>query len=206
MDGEPLSNGDGGNVAQLEARRSAEMDPTVVERARDGDYQAYEQLARATADRLYPVAWRILRDRDLADDAVQKTLVAIWRELPRLREPAAFDSWSYRIVVRFCTQELRSRHQYDKDVYELDVGTRPAEGTTMVARRDELARGFQRLSPEHRAVVVLVYYEGLTMNEAAAVLNVAPGTVASRLHYAMRTLRAALEADARPGFSAAGEQ
>ena len=177
------------------------MDPTVVEKAREGDYQAYEQLCRETADRLYPVAWRILRDRDMADDAVQKTLVAIWRELPRLRDPAAFDSWSYRIVVRFCTQELRSHHPYDKDVYELDVGSRPAEGTTMVARRDELARGFHRLSPEHRAVVVMVYYEGLTMNEAAAVLDIAPGTVASRLHYAMRTLRAALEADARPGYS-----
>ena len=176
------------------------MDPTVVERARDGDYAAYEELARATADRLYPVAWRILRDRDLADDAVQKTLVAIWRELPRLRETAAFDSWSYRIVVRFCTAELRAQHPYDKDVYELDVGHRPTEGTTMIARRDELARGFQRLSPEHRSVVVLVYYEGLTINEAAAVLDIAPGTVASRLHYAMRTLRAALEADSRPGF------
>jgi len=194
-----------GNVADLEAGRSPEMDPSVVERARDGDYLAYEELARATADRLYPVAWRILRDRDLADDAVQKTLVAIWRELPKLREAAAFDSWSYRIVVRFCTQELRSQHPYDKDIYELDMGSKPTEGTTMVARRDELARGFQRLSAEHRAVVVMVYYEGLTINEAAAVLDVAPGTVASRLHYAMRTLRAALEADARPGFPM-GEQ
>lgn len=172
----------------------------MVERARDGDYAAYEELARATADRLYPVAWRILRDRDLADDAVQKTLVAIWRELPKLRDTQAFASWSYRIVVRFCTQELRASHPYDKDVYDLDIGSRPTEGTTMVARRDELARGFQRLSPEHRAVVVLVYYEGLTMDEAAAVLDIAPGTVASRLHYALRTLRAALEADARPGF------
>jgi RNA polymerase sigma-70 factor (ECF subfamily) len=192
-----------GNVAQREAGRSAEVDPTIVDRARDGDFAAYEQLARATADRLYPVAWRILRDRDRADDAVQKTLVAIWRELPRLRDSAAFASWSYRIVVRFCTQELRSSHPYDKDVYELDIGSRPTEGTTMVARRDELARGFQRLSPEHRAVVVLVYYEGLTMDEAAAVLDIAPGTVASRLHYALRTLRAALEADARPGFQEA---
>jgi RNA polymerase sigma-70 factor (ECF subfamily) len=177
-----------------------QMDPTVVEQARDGDYEAYEHLARTTADRLYPVAWRILRDRDQADDAVQRTLVAIWRELPKLRDPNAFESWSYRIVVRFCTQELRSRRPSDQDVYELDIGRRPAEGTTQVSRRDEIARGFQRLSPEHRAVVVLVYYEGMTMNEAAAVLEVSPGTVASRLHYAMRTMRAALEADSRQGF------
>ena len=176
------------------------MDAAIVERARDGDYAAYESLARSTADRLYPVAWRILRDRDLADDAVQKTLVAIWRELPKLRDASAFDSWSYRIVLRFCTHELRAQRP-TQDVYELDIGSRPTEGTTLVARRDELARGFQRLSPEHRAVVVLVYYEGMTINEAAATLGIAPGTVASRLHYAMRTLRAALDADARPGYS-----
>jgi RNA polymerase sigma-70 factor, ECF subfamily len=176
------------------------MDPGIVELARDGDYAAYEHLARTTADRLYPVAWRILRDRDQADDAVQKTLVAIWRELPKLRDPGAFDSWSYKIVVRFCTQELKARHPSDLDVYDLDFGMRPTEGTTHVARRDEIARAFRRLSAEHRTVVVLVYYEGLTINEAAATLEISPGTVASRLHYAMRTLRAALDADSRSGF------
>jgi RNA polymerase sigma-70 factor (ECF subfamily) len=173
------------------------MDPVVVERARDGDHAAYEHLARVTADRLYPVAWRILRDRDLADDAVQKTLVAIWRELPKLRDPGAFDSWAYKIVVRFCTQELRSRRQSDVDVYELNIGMRPTEGTTQVSRRDEIGRAFTRLSPEHRAVVVLVYYEGMTMAEAGTLLGISPGTVASRLHYAMRIMRGALEADAR---------
>ena len=80
------------------------MRATVVERASDGDRDAYELLAREAAQRLYPVAFRVLRDKDLADDALQQTLVAIWRELPKLRDTTKFEAWSYRVLLRFCTE------------------------------------------------------------------------------------------------------
>jgi RNA polymerase sigma-70 factor, ECF subfamily len=173
------------------------VNPAIVERARHGERDAYEYLARDAADRLYPVAARILRDRDLADDAVQKTLVAIWRELPKLRDIAKFEAWSYRMLVRFCTEELARQRRFRGHVQEVKIAGPTADSTTQVALRDQLERGFRRLSPDHRAVVVLVHYKGLSSAEAALALGVSAGTVASRLHYAMRSLRAALEADSR---------
>lgn len=86
------------------------MDRSLVERARGGDRDAYEALARASARRLYLTAYRIVRDADQAEDAVQQTLVAIWRELSSLCDPDRFLSWTYRLVVRFCLAESR-RHR-----------------------------------------------------------------------------------------------
>jgi RNA polymerase sigma-70 factor (ECF subfamily) len=173
------------------------LDPDIVERARNGDRDAYEHLATSAAHRLYPVAVRILRDRDLADDALQRTLVTIWRELPKLRDAKKFDAWSYRLLVRFCTGELGRRRRISGRVTDLNFEPSVADGVAGVADRDQLDRAFRRLSPAHRAVVVAVYYEGLQSAEVATRLGISPGTVASRLHYAMRTLRAAVEADSR---------
>ena len=78
--------------------------------ARRGDRDAYEALAHGSARRLYLTAYRIVRDADQAEDAVQQTLVAMWRELPSLRDLDRFDSWTYRLVVRFCLAES-TRHR-----------------------------------------------------------------------------------------------
>jgi RNA polymerase sigma-70 factor, ECF subfamily len=169
----------------------------LVEAARRGEREAYERLAREAAGRLYPVACRVLRDRDLADDALQRTLVTIWRELPKLREAAKFEAWSQRILLRFCQDELRWRRRLGGRVTELDGFGTTSSSEAGLAQRDELERAFRRLSADHRTVLVLTYYEGLSGTQAAERLGVSPGTVASRLHYALRALRAALEADSR---------
>lgn len=174
-----------------------QLDESVVERARRGDREAYEQLARQAAQRLYPVAFRITRDRDLADEALQSALVAIWKELPKLRDGAKFEAWSYRMVVRFCGLELRRRGRINLDVTELNLAGRSADQLVELADRDELERAFARLSPEHRAVLVLTYYRGLSGLEAAEVLGISPGTVASRLHHGLRAMRALIDADSR---------
>jgi RNA polymerase sigma-70 factor, ECF subfamily len=173
------------------------VDPDIVERARRGDRDAYEQLALFSSRRLYATAVRILRDRDLADDALQATLVAIWRELPSLRDPARFDAWSYRLLVRFCTAELRRRGRLTMMSNTLDLDRATDDDVGGLVNRDLLERAFARLSPDHRAVVVLVYYHGLKGAEAAEALGISQGTVASRLHHALRQLRAAIEADDR---------
>jgi RNA polymerase sigma factor (sigma-70 family) len=176
------------------------MDSRLVASVRDGDREAYEELARSTSRRLYPVAIRMLRAQDLADDAVQRTLVAIWRELPKLRDVDKFEAWSYRLLVRFCLRELSSRRYRLQRIDELSLSS-PEDPLNALALRDQLERAFRLLSAEHRAVLVLVYYAGLRERECATALGVAPGTVASRLHYAKRCLRAALEADGRAYLS-----
>jgi RNA polymerase sigma-70 factor, ECF subfamily len=171
------------------------VDRELVERARHGDREAYEVLGRAAADRLYPVAYRILREADQADDAVQQTLVAIWREIPKLRDPDRFEAWTYRLVVRFCLAEARRQRGQEARVKALALDVRSADDTIRVAARDEIERAFRRLTPEHRAVLVLHHYVGLPVNEVAETLGIPFGTAASRLHYAARAMRAALTTD-----------
>ena len=175
------------------------MDTGLVTAAQRGDEEAFASLAVAVGDRLHAVAHRILRDIDLAEDATQQALLAIWRDLPQLRDPARFDAWSYRLLVRACYAEGRRTRRWAPNLRLLPADEprwRTASGS--VVDRDQLERGFRRLSIDHRAVVVLHHYLDLPLDEVAETLGVPVGTVRSRLHHAMRGLRAALEADARP--------
>jgi len=175
------------------------MDTELVIRAQHGDEGAFTSLAVAVGDRLHAVAHRILRDTDLAEDATQQALLNVWRDLPQLRDPARFDAWSYRLLVRACYAEARRRRRSQSDLRLLPADEpMGADGLSTVVDRDQLERGFRRLSIDHRAVVVLHHYLDLPLSEVAEALGVPEGTVRSRLHYAMRGLRAALDADARP--------
>jgi RNA polymerase sigma-70 factor (ECF subfamily) len=175
------------------------MDTELVVRAQNGDEEAFASLAVAAGDRLHAVAHRILRDIDLAEDATQQALLNVWRDLPQLRDPARFDAWSYRLLVRACYAEARRTRRWVPNLRLLPADEpMAADGTSSVVDRDQLERGFRRLSIDHRAVVVLHHYLDLPLEEVAETLGVPIGTVRSRLHYAMRGLRAALDADARP--------
>lgn len=175
------------------------MDRELVIRAQHGDEEAFASLAVACGDRLHAVAHRILRDVDLAEDATQQALLAIWQNLPMLRDPARFEAWSYRLLVNACFDEGRRTHTWKPNVYVLhdDAHVAP-DALGPVHDRDQLERGFRRLSIDHRAVLVLHKYLDLSVEEVAETLGVPAGTVRSRLHYAVRALRATLEADARP--------
>jgi len=176
----------------------------MVRRARSGDLEAFEGLVRLSADRLFAIAHRILRDHHLAEDAVQQTLVTIWDELPRLRDPDRFEAWSYRLIVRTSVAQARRERRGGPIVRLLpddaDAGPTAARGPDdfgRVADRDQLERGFRRLTPDQRAILVLQYYNGLSLAEIADVLGIPIGTTGSRLHHASRALRAALDADDR---------
>jgi RNA polymerase sigma-70 factor (ECF subfamily) len=175
------------------------METDLVILAQHGDKGAFGLLAARIADRFLAVSRRILRDIDLAEDATQQALLAIWRDLPSLRDPARFDAWSYRLLLRACYAEGRRTRQWAPNLRVLPVDE-PAgpDATSSVVDRDQLERGFRRLSIDHRAVVVLHHYLDLPLETVAETLGVPIGTVRSRLHYAMRGLRAALDADARP--------
>lgn len=178
-------------------------DRELVERARHGDREAYEALARDSAPRLFLVCHRILRDLDRAEDAVQQTLVTMWRDMRGLRDPDRFDAWAYRIAVNACYAELRRDRRLTGAVRRLSEPAADPDPDTSLADRDALARAFERLSPEHRTVVVLRYFTGLTLGEIADVTGAPPGTVASRLHYALLGLRRELAVDDL-AFSAEG--
>jgi RNA polymerase sigma-70 factor (ECF subfamily) len=173
------------------------MDTELVIRAQHGDEEAFATLAVSAGDRLHAVAHRILRDTDLAEDATQQALLNVWRDLPQLRDPARFDAWSYRLLVRACYAEARRTRSASN--LRLLPADEPmgADGTSLVIDRDQLERGFRRLSVDHRAVVVLHHYLDMPLEGVADSLGIPLGTVRSRLHYAMRALRAALDADAR---------
>lgn len=175
------------------------MSRALVERAQQGDRDAYEQLARGAARRLYLIAQRILRDTDQAEDAVQQTLVDIWRDLPSLRDPDRFDAWTYRMVVRHCRAESRRNRRVGVSIVDLSdaMGASPSDPIGDVAVRDQLERAFKALSHDHRVVVVLHHYVGLPLGEIAGILDIPYGTVGSRLHHAMRSMRATIDAAER---------
>jgi len=175
------------------------VDPTLVVRAQNGDEEAFASLAASIGGRLHGVARRILRDVDLADDATQQALLAIWRDLPGLRDPSLFEAWSYRLLVRACYAEGRRTRRWAPNLRFLPMdATDAGEELAAVVVRDQLERAFRRLSIDHRSVVVLHHYLDLPLDEVAETLGVPVGTVRSRLYHAMRGLRAALDADARP--------
>jgi RNA polymerase sigma-70 factor, ECF subfamily len=172
----------------------------LVEAARRGDHEAFEVLATAAGDRLYAVARLIVRDAGLAEDAVQEALVRAWRQLPSLRDPDRFDAWLYRLVVNACADQGRQMRRWSQQVRPLLLDASVGDDTGAVADREQLERGFSRLKPEQRAVVVLHYYSGFSAAEIAGILGIPEGTARSRLHYSIDAMRAALEADARrPG-------
>ncbi len=177
------------------------MQRDLVERAMAGDHGAFSELTRASIGRLYATARLILRDDGHAEDATQEALVAAWRDLSALRDPDRFDAWLHRLLVRSCYREIRRGRkrwmiEVDVDGYEVaDPGP-----SVDLADRDQLERAFRTLDADQRIVLVLHYYLGFGLDEAADVLGVPPGTVRSRLHRATRAMRAAVDADARPSI------
>jgi RNA polymerase sigma factor (sigma-70 family) len=178
---------------------------TLVERAAEGDRNAFAELAGSAIDRLYRVAYRISRDPEIARDATQQALLEAWRDLASLRDPNRWEAWTYRLLVRACYRLSRRERRLRGDVRLLSID-RPsiADTTLSVVDRDELERAFRRLSAEQRAVVVLHHYVGLPLTEVADTLGIPAGTARSRLHKATRRLRAALEADATLPASSEG--
>jgi RNA polymerase sigma factor (sigma-70 family) len=175
------------------------MDAGLVIRAQRGDKEAYAVIATDIADRFLAVARRILRDLDLAEDATQQALLSVWQDLPQLRDPTRFDAWSYRLLVHACYTEGRKNRRWAPNLRLMPLGETPADDDlSSVVDRDQLERGFRRLSLDHRTVVVLHHYLDLPLERVAEICGIPSGTAHSRLHHAMRMLRASLDADARP--------
>jgi RNA polymerase sigma-70 factor (ECF subfamily) len=192
-----------GVLGTVVATRSGEhearepMQRELVERAQRGDADAFRDLVYEAGSRLYAIAYRILRDPDRAQDALQQALIQLWDGLPGLRDPGRFDAWSYRLVVHASYREARRERTWNAKVGEIKVDPAGDDRVAEVIDRDEVERSFRRLTPEHRAILVLHFVIGLPIREVADVLGIPMGTASSRLHYATQSFRAAFEADAR---------
>jgi RNA polymerase sigma-70 factor (ECF subfamily) len=165
----------------------------LVERAGAGDHDAFAVLVRGIIARLDAAARLILRDPELARDAVQEALVRAWRDLPGLRDPDRFDAWIHRITVRSCLTILRRRRSR---VIEVEVNPTTDQSVSdfgaLVVDRDQLDRALRKLDPGVRAIVVAHFFLGQPLPEVAAALGIPLGTAKSRLHRALLAMRSDL--------------
>jgi RNA polymerase sigma factor (sigma-70 family) len=169
----------------------------LVERARQGDHDAFAELVRGAVARLDTAARLILRDSELARDAVQEGLIRAWRDLRTLRDPDRFDAWVYRLTVNACLDQARRRRRRPIEVEVAPLfAPRAPDPAIAVADRALVDSVLRRLDERGRAIVVLHYFLGLPLTEVAATLGIPVGTVKSRLHRALGEMRT--EATANP--------
>jgi RNA polymerase sigma-70 factor (ECF subfamily) len=184
------------------------MQHDLVERARDGDHDAFAELARESSDRMFALASLILGDAEAAKDALQEALILAWRDIRALREPVAWEAWSNRLTVRACYR-LARRERKRSSLQRMVGPDDPAlafEPRSAILDRDEVERGFRTLDADQRAIMVLHFYLGLPLTEAALVLGIPSGTAKSRLHRGLTAMRTALGVDPSVGTPRAQER
>jgi len=166
----------------------------LIERARDGDVDAFDELARSRLDAMYRLAVGITGDATEARDVAQEALVAMWRGLPSLREPKAFDGWLFRITVNAAKMSLRRR----SGVRELHLaGDSESLAGADPSQPSDFNRAFERLTVDQRALLRRHHIDGMSVTELADLLDIPEGTVKSRLHTARAALERSLDRESR---------
>lgn len=176
---------------------ATQMKTDLVRRAMAGDHDAFVRIVDGALPGLFASAVSILRDRSVAEEAVQEAMIKAWRSFPTLRDPERVDAWLYRLLVRSCIDQGRRLTRIRRQTERLEAGAelRSEDSTAAVPERDELISAIGHLTVEQRVVVVLVYERGYTLTQAAAILSTPLGTVKSRLNRALEALRADLRVD-----------
>ena len=181
------------------------MHRELVIRAMTGEHEAFSELVRQGLGKLYVTARLILRDSELAEDAVQEALIVAWRDLSALRDPDRFEAWLRSLLVRACYREsskVRRRRRITELLHPTDQVV-PDAGDQL-ADRDQVERAFLALAPEQRALLVLHFYQGLPLSETAEALGLPVGTVKTRLYRTTTQMRAILDAEARLSLTRGG--
>lgn len=183
-------------VSQKDTLRAAmiqpESEPELVQRIAAGEESALRELYAAYGQQLYAYALRLVNDPGLAEDAVQNTLITVWRTAAKYRGEGRVKAWLLGIVHNLALKNLRQQHLPISDDLEAALPAPGALPEDQAQRGEQSAwvrDGLQSLSPEHRAVLELVFYQGLSLEEAARVCDCPLGTVKSRLSYARQHLR-----------------
>jgi RNA polymerase sigma-70 factor (ECF subfamily) len=173
----------------------------LVEQASRGDHEAFGMLLGTRLARLEAAARLILRDVELAHDAVQEATLRAWRNIRGLRDPDRFDAWLRRLTVNACLDLARRRRGRVVEV-EFTPLHEPAvaDTATEVSDADYVARMLALLDPAQRAVIVLHYYLDLSLPETATALGIPLGTAKSRLNRALAAMRIRVADEAAVGI------
>lgn len=176
--------------------RAEQTDEQLVRAHRAGDEQAFAELFRRYQGGVYRSAYLIVGNSSDSENVLQDTFVKAWQNLPGLKNPALFKPWLWRIMVRTAWACCRGRQEVAvADVWDETV---PARGDLLddvlrEERQSALMAAVRRLDDKHRLVVILYYYDEMSVREIAQAVGVLPGTVKSRLWAARRQLRKELE-------------
>jgi RNA polymerase sigma-70 factor (ECF subfamily) len=174
----------------------------LVVLAKRGDHDAFAVLVAAAIGRLDAAARLILRDPELARDAVQEGFIRAWRNLPALRDVDRFDAWLHRLVIHSCIDLTRRRRRRPIEVELAPIhGPATDDAASSIADRELLDIALRHLEPEWRAVVVLHYFLGMPLPEVASTLRIPLGTAKSRLHRSLSAMRMTISHD-HPGAPA----
>jgi RNA polymerase sigma-70 factor (ECF subfamily) len=188
--------------ARRETRIGPAIDRSLIDRARNGDLDAFEAIVRARMDAVYRLTSAILGNEADARDAAQETFVAAWRQLPSLREPDRFEAWLQRVAVNAARMTLRARGR--RRIREIPSSTVVAMADRALGvgsgrpERDDAAildAALVTLPVEQRSILVLHHLEGRSLAELAAIFRIPVGTAKSRLFAARRALAAAIAAE-----------
>jgi RNA polymerase sigma-70 factor (ECF subfamily) len=183
-DGDPVARG-----------KYREIDPFTLEAAQRGDRAAFDAIVDLYDERLRILAFQLLHDADLADDALQDTFFNAYRGLPAFHRRSSLGTWLYRITYTVCMGYLRRPRapsvSFEEAEEVIGADTDPAD---TFATRSQVSAALAGLSPEQRVVVLLVDRDGFDYQSVADVLDVPKGTVCSRLVTARAALRDALGA------------
>lgn len=179
-------------------RPADDLDDELVARSQTGDRSAFEQLVRRHADGLHAVVRRLILDDHEAQEVTQEAFLRAWRAIGAFEGEARFFTWLYRIGVNEANRRLKatpSGRQAPEPLHELtreprDPRPSPARQTEQRDLRDALERAVRGLHPDYRTPLVLRDIEGLTTEEAAGIMQLAPAAFKSRLHRARKTVRA----------------
>ena len=186
---------------------TAEDDAALVERCRKGDIGAFEPLVEKYRQRVWRLAYNVLRDREEAWDVAQEAFIRAYQALPAFRGQSAFYTWLFRIVMNVASDRARARaargrafgtervpeEDWERVMVDKPAGEQaPDEAAAGAQDRERIMQALGTLSEQHRDIIMLSDIEGLSYKEIADVLEIPMGTVMSRLHNARRRLRTAL--------------
>ena len=197
-------------IQRGESRAASPSDQEAISRAQRGDHAAFRVLVERYQHRVYRLALRILRDEEMARDAVQDAFLKVYASLGRFEGRSSFYTWLYRVVLNLCL-DLRRRDRSSRNVEWAEEHTPLSEGADPDSEepmegappsphhvleraelRDRMAAAIEELPDAARQTLLLREVDGLSYEEIGQALEIPKGTVMSRLHYARRRMQKAL--------------
>lgn len=175
---------------------------SLIQACARGERIAQRAVYERHIDRVYYLALRLTRNEQDAFDVAQEAFLRAFENIRSFDQRSSLGTWLYRIATNEALQLLRHRGMEQRHVAK--VGQRSQKVEADDSRRLEVEDALDRLSDEHRAVLILKYCQGLSYEQIAAILEIAAGTVASRLNRARSELRRVLSGDSTPSVEESG--